>query len=84
VTCSLPVLTPCARAGCRRWTHLRYCPEHATAEQRATQELLDEALIERDLARERYDQAGERVGVLLRALGIRRPDEGTPLDDDAS
>jgi hypothetical protein len=70
----LAVLTPCEHHGCKRWSHLRYCPEHATDEQRATHELLDEALVERDLARERYEEAGERVRVLLDELGMRQPD----------
>lgn len=70
-----PVLMLCSHPGCRRFTHMTYCPDHATEEQRATTDLLDEALLERDLARARFTEAGERVRLLMGALGIYRPDD---------
>jgi hypothetical protein len=72
VTVALPVLSPCAHAGCRALCHLRYCPRHVTDEQRATSRLLDETLLDLDLTRDRERELVERVDTLERALGVRR------------
>jgi hypothetical protein len=66
------VLSPCARPGCRRLCHLRYCPDHVDQEQAATSQLLDETLRDLDLTRDRERELVERVDVLERTLGVRR------------
>jgi len=77
----LPVLKLCPHPGCRRWTHLRFCPDHVDDDLRVRAEQLDEALLELDLARDRAVEAGERVRVLEGEVGIRRPGgEVVPLD----
>jgi hypothetical protein len=64
---ALPVLSPCARRGCRRLCHLRYCPDHADAEQVDLERLRDEALLAVDLWRDRIDELDERLGVRRRS-----------------
>jgi hypothetical protein len=61
------ILSPCARPGCRRLCHLRYCPDHADDEQRDVERLRDEALLAVDLWRDRVDELDERLGVRRRS-----------------
>jgi hypothetical protein len=61
---ALPILSPCAHAGCRRLCHLRYCPEHAGDEHQLDLERLrDEAIVAVDLWRDRVAELDERLGV---------------------
>lgn len=46
----LPMLTPCEHPRCKRLSHLRYCPDHATDDQRAAQEELDLVRLARAVA----------------------------------
>ena len=47
----LPTLWRCAEPGCKRLSHLRYCPTHADDEQRTLQAEQLELLIQLDVAR---------------------------------
>jgi hypothetical protein len=59
----VPSLHPCAKSGCRRWSHFRFCPDHADDDQRQLEIDRRRALIQLDLWRDRVADIDERLGI---------------------
>jgi hypothetical protein len=68
----LPVLHRCAQRGCRSLTYTGRCPAHSTPEDAELRNALADAAAELVIARERVEEAVERLAVLEARAGIRR------------
>ena len=65
------VLHRCAEPGCGQLAYAARCPSHATGEDADLERALDDAVVELVMARERHQEAAERVRVLRERAGIR-------------
>ena len=66
-----PIIHRCAEPGCRDLSFAAHCPKHMTAADHELREVLDAAVVEMVVARERLREAEERVALLEARAGIR-------------
>jgi hypothetical protein len=69
---AIPVIHRCAEPGCRELTFTARCPKHSTTGDGELKDALADAVVELTVARERYEQAQQRVDFLEARAGIRR------------